>query len=555
MPTVETHERSVDASNRSEEEPDTAVEPSNLSSSSNSNSNSSRSSRPTRNALKVTGRYLLAVALACLALGATFLLRTVVSQSIFAFFIMAVVATTWLAGWGPGLLCTALSVLFADYYFLEPIHAFSLHPTSVGRLAVFLSIIGFIQLIYLRVDRTQYMLRRTLRQAQRTQRKNQEMDAQLRRHTDRLRAIAEASRVYAEASLDVKIVLEAVTRHASEIIRDGCIISLIQEKDGRLQPVALHHANAEALRRLQPLLSSRGRPTGEGLAGRVVQSGKSVLMPELSEEDRQIWSAEEAAGYEAGSPVHSVLVAPLRVQGRAIGSMTLFRDETPDPFRPNDQLFLQELADRAALAVEHAGLYEQSRREVGERKRIEEELKTRVEQLETVYRMTAAVSQATNLEDIYNEAINGLQRLLKADRASILICDSEGVMRFKAWRGLSEAYRKAVEGHSPWAPEDTAPKAVLIPDVQTDPAMAPYRETILSEGIRALGFIPLVAHGRLLGKFMIYYNGPHAFTDPEMRLAENIATHIALAIERRTSEAELVATNERFRLGTEAMNG
>ena len=82
----------------------------------------------------------------------------------------------------------------------------------------------------------------------------------------------------------------------------------------------------------------------------------------------------------------------------------------------------------------------------------------------------------------------------------------DGVMRFKAWRGLSDEYRRAVEGHSPWPRDVHAPEPIVVPDVESDPAMAPYLPLFREEGIGALAFIPLVAGGRLIGKFMVYYH-------------------------------------------------
>ena len=43
-------------------------------------------------------------------------------------------------------------------------------------------------------------------------------------------------------------------------------------------------------------------------------------------------------------------------------------------------------------------------------------------------------------------ALTALLSATSADRASILMFDPDGVMRFKAWRNLSDAYRTAVTG-------------------------------------------------------------------------------------------------------------
>src|SRR5687768_18553772 len=73
-----------------------------------------------------------------------------------------------------------------------------------------------------------------------------------------------------------------------------------------------------------------------------------------------------------------------------------------------------------------------------------------VERLPTVYRLTDEVSRAGGLDEIYEAALQGLERALATERTSILLYDDDGVMRFKAWHGLSDGYRRAVEGHSPW---------------------------------------------------------------------------------------------------------
>src|SRR5581483_10195009 len=58
---------------------------------------------------------------------------------------------------------------------------------------------------------------------------------------------------------------------------------------------------------------------------------------------------------------------------------------------------------------------------------------------------------------------------------------------------------------------------------------------------------PLVAGGRLYGKFMIYFDAPHVVQPTELRLARSIADHIAFAIARQQSDAELRESEERYR--------
>ena len=67
--------------------------------------------------------------------------------------------------------------------------------------------------------------------------------------------------------------------------------------------------------------------------------------------------------------------------------------------------------------------------------------------------LTQAISRAESPDDIYTAALDSLAQALTVTRAAVLLFDPDGVMRFKAWRGLSGTYRAAVEGHSPWAPD------------------------------------------------------------------------------------------------------
>ena len=187
------------------------------------------------------------------------------------------------------------------------------------------------------------------------------------------------------------------------------------------------------------------------------------------------------------------------------------------------------------------------KRDVTEQRRGAAELHQKFDELQAVHRMTDAVTRAVAIEEIYEVALDELQRTVHASRASILLYDDDSVMRFKAWRGLSDGYRRAVEGHSPWSPDDPDPQPLLVPDVEADPHLTSLLPVLSAEGIRAVGFIPLVAAGRLHGKFMIYFDTPHVVQPAELRLAQSIAGHIAFAIARRRGETELRESEERYR--------
>jgi PAS domain S-box-containing protein len=158
---------------------------------------------------------------------------------------------------------------------------------------------------------------------------------------------------------------------------------------------------------------------------------------------------------------------------------------------------------------------------------------------------------ATNIDEIHDASLDAILLAMACHRASILLFDKEKVMRFVAWRGLSERYRKAVEGHSPWKPDAKSPKPVCINDVDIADIPKPLKSTIRREGIRAVAFIPLVSSRKLIGKFMTYYDSPHVFTDDEVKLATTIATQLAQAIEHKRDEEALRESEARLRATVE----
>jgi len=143
-----------------------------------------------------------------------------------------------------------------------------------------------------------------------------------------------------------------------------------------------------------------------------------------------------------------------------------------------------------------------------------------------------ALGRTRDLDDVYSAALDTLAECLDVSRASVLLFDPDGVMRFKAWRNLSSEYRAAVQGHSPWSSDSLDAEPMLVSDVTREPSLEAYLPVFAREGIAALGFIPLVSLGRVIGKFMLYYAAPHTFDDEEVELVGVIAAAVAFAVER-----------------------
>lgn len=147
----------------------------------------------------------------------------------------------------------------------------------------------------------------------------------------------------------------------------------------------------------------------------------------------------------------------------------------------------------------------------------------------TCLALTTAISKSRTVQEIYEAALDALSAGLGVERASILLFDADGVMRFKAYRG-----------------------AIWVSDVAADPSLAPYSATFAAEGIAALAFIPLLSLDRVIGKFMLYYGVPTIATTEVLQLAGVIAAQVSFAVERTRTEQQARRSEERLRFALDA---
>jgi PAS domain S-box-containing protein len=177
-------------------------------------------------------------------------------------------------------------------------------------------------------------------------------------------------------------------------------------------------------------------------------------------------------------------------------------------------------------------------RDITARKRAEQALLKRAEEQAALYAFTDRLFRAGSADDVYQAAFDAIVRALGCERASILLFDDTGVMKFVAWRRLSDAYRRAVEGHSPWARDVSNPVPITIDDIDAAELEDSLKATVKAQGIAALAFIPITGRGELIGKFMTYYGAPHVFAAREIELSVTIARQLGFSLERLRADDE-----------------
>lgn len=176
----------------------------------------------------------------------------------------------------------------------------------------------------------------------------------LREQAKRLEALAEASRVFA-SGLDYKITLETVARRLAELIGDGALIRIISLDGAWLVPVAVYHPVPERAALRRRVLAVAPQRTGEGITARVLESGTTLRVEHLTVEMVHRDMKPEYWPYLEG--VTSMLIAPLKQRRQVFGHITLMRDSGGPAYTRDDEALLDDLAHRAAQAIENARLY------------------------------------------------------------------------------------------------------------------------------------------------------------------------------------------------------
>jgi PAS domain S-box-containing protein len=168
--------------------------------------------------------------------------------------------------------------------------------------------------------------------------------------------LAASGRVLA-ASLDYQETLRNVARAALPGLADFCLVELVQ--GGVREEVVVAHIDpdleplARRLRALEPTA-----PNVESAITRVLASGDSEFYAEVTDEHLQrVAVSDEQLRVLRGLEIRSAIVVPMRVGGRIVGAMSFFTSVSRRRLSSADVEVCEQLARRAAVAVEHARLH------------------------------------------------------------------------------------------------------------------------------------------------------------------------------------------------------
>ncbi|MEX2222275.1 MAG: GAF domain-containing protein [Candidatus Rokuibacteriota bacterium] len=262
---------------------------------------------------------------------------------------------------------------------------------------------------------------------------------------------------------------------------------------------------------------------GTGAAGVATASGRGMLVND--------YAGSPHAMAEFVPFTSRLLAAPLMAGGRALGVMTAGRGPGAPPFTEEDLSVLTDLATQAAVALEHARLFDEATRNAA--------------QYQALFEVSGVVSSTLEVDRVLDLVVDRCRALLGVAGLGIFRFDraTDRVM-YERGRGLSPEFMAAGgvplgEGTTGLAVERREP--VWSEDVLNDPAVpvsAATRAEIEREGYRAVLSVPLVSKGLVLGALAAYWWEPHTPSAAELSVMTALASQAAVAVDNARVFAE-----------------
>jgi len=357
-------------------------------------------------------------------------------------------------------------------------------------------------------------------------------DISERKRTDRQQQfLIEAGDLFA-SFLSVESLLQGLAALLVSRLADWCSIDVVDDA-GELQTVTVVHrdpAKVALARHLQDATATDPR-VREGRR-RVIETGRAELLAEIPDEllVRSVTDPDTLATLR-GLGLRSSIAVPLTARGRIIGAMSLITAESGLRYGPDDLAFAEQIAHRAALAVDNARLHETE----AASRRTAEQVAGRIGRLQS---FTAALSEALTPEQVGDITLRQVADELGAGAAALCLAgDGSERLTLVAARGysveLADRWWREPERILPLVEAMRRERVVWFPSWEefrtqyheAEPPADPVRR-----GARAA--VPLMLHGRAIGAMYMNFADERRFTPEELEFMLTLGRQCAQAVER-----------------------
>src|SRR6201988_673071 len=247
-------------------------------------------------------------------------------------------------------------------------------------------------------------------------------------------------------------------------------------------------------------------PIGQGITGTAAKTGHPVRVSDVSKDSRYI---------NAIDSVRSELAVPLMFRGKCVGVLDI-QSQHLDYFTKDQQNILAVLANRLAVAIENARLFQQVR--------------AQAETLLVLNDVSREISSILDVEALLRRAAELVKRVIDYQILSILLYDEEQkIFRHR----LDVKHGQRVQGKLRAAATEgivgaaaTTREPVLVPDVTADP-----RYLMVNPETRSELAIPMMHKGKVIGVLDLESPQLNYFTEDHVQTLSILAANLAVSVE------------------------
>ncbi len=333
------------------------------------------------------------------------------------------------------------------------------------------------------------------------------------RHLPRLQRLTDAALTH----LQLDDLLDALLDRVRELLEaDTCAILLLDESTDELVACAARGIEEEVEQGVRI-------PVGGGFAGRVAATRQPVVLDDVDH-------AHVLNPILRQKGIKSMLGVPLLVEGNCLGVLhvgTLVHRV----FDEEDVEILQLAGDRAALAIEHARLFEAER---AARRR-----------LENVQQLTDTLLMHLEIDDLLSVLLPRIREVLEADTCAVLLLDEERAeLVARSAVGIEEEVEQGVRipvGGGFAGRVAATRQPVVLDDVDHAHVLNPI---LRQKGIKSMLGVPLLVEGNCLGVLHVGTLVHRKFGRDSIELLQLVADRVALAIERARLHEETLLLDQ-----------
>ena len=264
-------------------------------------------------------------------------------------------------------------------------------------------------------------------------------------------------------------------------------------------------------------------PMGRGFAGRVAADRRPVIIDDLDQADVLNPILREKG-------IKSLLGVPMLAAGEVIGVLHV-GSLTPRTFTEAEAELLRLAAERAAIGVEHARLFEAERLA---RRRIED-----------IQAVTDAALGHLEIGELLQVLLPRIREILRADTCAVLLVDENGAeLVARAAVGIEEEVEQGVRipvGRGFAGRVAATRRHVILDDVDHADVLNPI---LREKGIKSMLGVPLLTAGEVIGVMHVGTLSPRRFTSDDVELLSLVSERVALAVERGRLHEQIVQLDE-----------